>query len=490
VEMPTLVSGPATAGALVLLPCIGITLADAGRRLWRGRSPEREQLAWLLTAVVLAVGTSYLPVDAANLLLHLLVPVAIAVGVVRHGLLDLQVVVRRTLLFTLLTALIVAVFALTTTGLSALVRGDTLPVAVAASLVAVGLSPAREVLQRGVDRLVYGDRRDPLRAVTSLGRDVAEHEGAVLVPQVLRTVAAAVRSPHVVLLGPDDNPVAAAGEPAPGEALSLPLQVGGRQVGCLRLAPRTARDGWSSADRQLLDLLARQVAVVAHAALLNAELAGSRDRVLEATADERLRLHQELHDGLGPALSGIALGLEAAEAALGRSPERAAALLARLREETQAAGKEVRRLVEGLRPSPLDRQGLDDALTSFVDSLRVAAAGRLDVFLELPDALPPLAPGTDAAAYRIVTEAVTNVVRHSGATSCRVAVTVEAAGLRLVVEDDGHGLPAQPRDGVGLTSMRRRAAGLGGVWSAGPRQGGGTRVDVLLPMAQPAAVTA
>jgi len=480
VAVPALMPVLAIAGAAILLPCVLLTLLDAGRRVWRGSSPEREQLLWLLTAAAVAVGGNYLPLGPAGLLTSVIVPVAVAVGIVRYALLDLQLLVRRTLLFGALTALVVAVFVLATAGLSGLVPGDSLPVAVAAGLVAVGLLPARDVVQRGVDRLVYGERRDPLRAVASLGRDVAQHDDGQLLPQVLRTMATAVRSPHVALHDADGAVVAETGTSTDGEPAALPLQVGGRAVGCLVVAPRTARDSWSSDDRRLLDLLAQQVAVVVHAAALNAELAGSRDRVVEATAQERRRLRQELHDGLGPALSGIALGLEATEAALDAAPVRAAALLVRLREETQSAGREVRRLVEGLRPAALDRQELAAALAAFVEALR--DTGRLDVVLVLPAQLPPLAPDADAAAYRIVTEAVTNVVRHSGARTCRVSVEVDGVGLRIVVEDDGHGLPAQPRDGVGLTSMQRRAAELGGTWAAGPREDGGTRVEVVLPV--------
>lgn len=460
-----------------------MSVVDAGRRLRRGRSPEREQLAWLLTAVVVVVGLSYLSLGPVALFTPLLVPAAIAVGVVRHRLLDLQVIVRRTLLFAALTAVVVLVFAATTALLNDVVGHGPLPVALAAGLVAVGLTPVRDRLQRGVDRLVFGDRRDPVRAVAMLGRNVAlADDDERLVPRVLQTVSAAVRSPQVVLLDLTGSVLAQAGTEADGEPLRLPLQVGGRDVGRLLVSPRTARDGWSAADRALLDVLADQVAVVAHAARLNAELAASRDRVLAATADERRRLHQELHDGLGPALSGIALGLEAAEVALDRDPARAAVLLVRLREETQTAGREVRRLVQGLRPAALDGQGLAEALAAFVDGLTSTVTGRLAVTLDLTGPLPPLGPDVDAAAYRIVSEAVTNVVRHSRASTCRVAVTADAGTLLLVVDDDGTGLPTQPRDGVGLVSMRRRAADLGGTWTAGPRPGGGTRVQVSLPL--------
>jgi signal transduction histidine kinase len=474
----------AVVGFAVLLPSVLLALADAVRRLRRASSPEREQLAWLLITVVVFVVGSYTPWVGGRAGVQTLVPVAVAVGVLRHRLLDLQVVVRRTLLFTGLTLAVVLVFAVSTAALSGVVDGGPLPVAVSAALVAVGLTPVRERLQRGVDRLVYGDRQDPVRAVATLGRHVAEHGDAALVQQVLYTVAAAVRSPCVVLHDPEGVVQARAGATAGGTPQRLPLQVAGGEVGCLLVWPRTPRDGWTRGDGELLSVLTQQVAIVAHAGQLNAELARSRDGVLAATADERYRLRQELHDGLGPALSGIALGLEAAEAAQRRSPERTGELLGRLRQETQAASREVKRLVEGLRPAALDGQGLDEALHAFVDGLAAVARGRLALSLDVPEPLPALGPDVDSTAYRIVTEAVHNVVRHSGAGSCHVEVVVRDGALRVTVQDDGIGLPAQPRDGVGLVSMRRRAAALGGSWSVRTPRGGGTRVLVELPVQQ------
>jgi signal transduction histidine kinase len=410
------------------------------------------------------------------------VPFAVAVGVMRHRLLDLQVVVRRTLLFAGLTAAVVVVFVGCTAVVSGFVDGGPLPVALGAALVAVGLTPVRDRLQRAVDRLVYGDRSDPVRAVASLGRHVAERDDATLAGQVLGAVTTAVKSPCAVLVDSGGLVRAQAGNAAGGEPLHLPLQVAARDIGALLVYPRTARDGWSRADLHLLDVLAQQVAVVAHVGHLNAELAQSRDDVLTATADERSRLRQELHDGLGPALSGIALGLEAAELALSRDPQRAKMLLQRLRQETQSAGREVRLLVEGLRPAALDGQGLADALATFTEGLSAVTQDRLALSLRMPRPLPALPPDVDAAAYRIVTEAVTNVVRHSRARSCSVEVEFDGTRLSVQVDDDGSGLPTQPRDGVGLSSMRRRAAELGGTWSVSDRPGGGTRIRVELPL--------
>lgn len=480
VALPVLSQAALVAGAPLLIACVVLALVDALRRLWRGRSPEREQLALLLLALAVAVSLDAAPGWPVALLADLVVPLAFGVGLVRYRLFDLQLAVRRTLLYGGLTAGVVTVFVVTTAALSPYLQQGPLPVAVAAALVAVGLDPGRKVLQRGVDRLVYGDRSTPLRALTSLGRDVVER-GEGLVPQVLHTVAAAVRSPHVALSDASGSVLASAGEDPGGAPLRLPLSVGGRALGCLSISPRTPRDGWSAADRTLLELLAVQVAVVVHTDTLTSELSQSRDRLLDATAAERQRLHQELHDGLGPALSGIALGLEAAEVSLPRSPERSAALLAHLRQETQTASREVRRLVEGLRPAALDREDLESALRRLVGGLQEATAESLTLDLTVAGDLRGLGPEVDAAAYRIVAEAVTNVVRHSGAGHCDVVVEADDARLVVVVEDDGTGLPQQPRDGVGLSSMRRRARSLGGTWTAQARTGGGTRVEVVLP---------
>jgi signal transduction histidine kinase len=215
---------------------------------------------------------------------------------------------------------------------------------------------------------------------------------------------------------------------------------------------------------------------------LNADLEAARERAVLTGLAERDRIRRDLHDGLGPSLSGVALGLEAAETAL-RSADQATAtaLTTRLRREVQAAVEEVRRIIDGLRPPVLDKLGLVTALRQRAESVTLRSGGRLQVRIDAPDSLPPLSNEVEQAAYRIADEALTNVVRHSGATSCVLRIR-PGDELILEVVDDGCGIPTTPRPGVGLESMRARAEALGG--SLQLDNGDGTRVAAHLPLAQ------
>jgi signal transduction histidine kinase len=141
---------------------------------------------------------------------------------------------------------------------------------------------------------------------------------------------------------------------------------------------------------------------------------------------------------------------------------------------------DVRRVVEGLRPPALDELGLAGALQQAVSRLTAATATQVAVDIDVPERLPA---ALEVAAYRIVTEAVTNVVRHSGASRCEVAVSTSAAALVVDVTDDGTGLRTETRThGHGLTTMRERAEELGGMLIV--TSGGTTRVRAEIPLAQ------
>jgi signal transduction histidine kinase len=215
---------------------------------------------------------------------------------------------------------------------------------------------------------------------------------------------------------------------------------------------------------------------------LTADLQRSREWLVSAREEERRRLRRDLHDDLGPTLAGIALGLQLARDEHHRDPTMQDALLGRLTAETQRCITEIRRLAYDLRPPALDEFGLVPALREQAARLTGAADG-LVVSMEAPTELPPLPAAVEVAAYRITLEALTNVARHAHARRCTVSLMVDGA-LELVVVDDGLGLSRDHRAGVGLASMRERAAELGGTCSVERCSAGGTRVRAQLPLAR------
>jgi signal transduction histidine kinase len=481
ITSPTISTVSFIAGAPLLIAGTLVIWAGSVMRLVRARPPERQQLAWLLVVIIPSAVLSFFSVSQlVGTALGLLIPVAIAVGVLRYGLLGIEVVVRRGLVYGALTAAVIGVYLLVTTVAGARLDRGPLPGVVAAALVAVGLTPLRDRLQAGVDRLVYGDRRDPMRAVTRLGDRMAAAGETNLLPTVLATVTDAVRAPGAAVVATDGSVLASHGaDPAGGGVELLALRVGGRDLGMLRIAPRTPGEPYGDADRRLLAALAPQVAVVVRALELAEALEAERDRVVAATRQERDRLRRDLHDGLGPSLSGVGLGLQALQDAHAAGDAAAAEqLLGRIREEVATAVGEVRRILDDLRPAVLDQTRLPDAVRQHAAAI---ATGKLDVSVDAGQ-LPPLPADVEATAYRIIQEALTNVVRHADAHHADITLAASNGALTVRVADDGRGIRGHGRDGaVGLASMRQRAEALQGSLrvDSGDR---GTTVVATLPL--------
>ncbi|MEU4289726.1 sensor histidine kinase [Kribbella sp. NPDC026596] len=209
------------------------------------------------------------------------------------------------------------------------------------------------------------------------------------------------------------------------------------------------------------------------------ELRRSRERIVSSREEERRRIRRDLHDGVGPALAGITLGLETAGRVARRDPGGASSLLQELRSDAADCIDEVRRIVADLRPPALDA-GLTGALRHRADLLTERSGGRLVVTVADDDGAAELPSALEVAAYRIATEAMTNTLRHAHATTCEVDVRYDGQLLVLRITDDGSGEP--PRSvGTGLISMRERAEELGGVCTVTFRPGAGTEVGVSLP---------
>jgi two-component system, NarL family, sensor kinase len=200
-----------------------------------------------------------------------------------------------------------------------------------------------------------------------------------------------------------------------------------------------------------------------------------------AREEERGRLGRELHDGVGAALAAAVMTVGAARAGAGSG---ARGLLESLERDLLEVGRELRLVIDGLRPPALDELGLAGALRRHAARLAAGAGPRVTVREDPVVAAEPPPAWVELAAYRIACEALTNAARHARATRCEVTLARQGGVLRLTVCDDGVGLPAVRRDGVGLAAMRARAAELGGRCDWHPRPGGGTMVDCRLPLGE------
>ena len=473
---------------LSVLFAVGVltSVAAVVVRVRRSRGAERQQMKWFLYAVaplVLLPVLDLAPSLVGNLMLAwvlLTVPVAIAVAVLRYRLDGIDIVINRTLVYALLTAAVIAVYVLIVGYLgAALRRPDDLVVSlVATGLVAVLFAPARDRLQRAVNRLMYGRRAEPYAAMAQLGERLeATLAPDAVLPAIVSTVRVALRLPYVALRVADEPHPVAAGEPTTVTE-TLPLLHHGAPVGELVLGLRPGEGSFSSADRRLLADLARQAGVAVSAVRLTADLQRSRERLVSAREEERRRLRRDLHDGLGAQLAGLTVQTGVLRSLIPKDPAAAEVLAGELRTELRTAIADIRRLVHGLRPPALDELGLVGALQRLTET--VGADGlRIDV--DVPGALPPLPAAVEVAAYRVVQEALTNVVRHAEARSACVRLTVDAEALTVQVTDDGRGLPTEVVAGVGLASMRERAAEMGGTCRVEAGPGGGTRVLAVLP---------
>ena len=417
----------------------------------------------------------------------LCVPLSIGIAVLRYHLWDIDLLINRTLVYVTLTATVVAIYVLVVGYLAALFRtsGNLLISLVATGIVAVVFQPLRERLQRGINRLLYGARDEPYTVLEHLGQRLQSTiEPDAVLPAIVATVRDALKLPYVAIaLDQDGGAAMAEAGVRVADPLRVPLAYRGMPIGHLLLGPRSAGEAFSSADRRLIDLLARQAGVAAHAVHLTADLQRSRERLVLAREEERRRLRNDLHDGLGPQLAGLTLKIQTARLRLAHDPL-ADDLLADLVEQTQGAVAQIRRVVYDLRPPALDELGLLSALQEGAAQLGREGATGVRIHLDMPERLPPLPAAVEVASYRIALEALTNVVKHARARTCRLrlALDVPGAALLLTVRDDGQGIAADHPIGVGLRSMRERATELGGMLMVEAVATGGTLVTARLPL--------
>lgn len=447
-------------------------------------------LAWLLNKGLLSLGLTS-------------VPIAIGVAILRHRLFDIDLLVRRTVVYGLLWLAIGGTYV----GFSALpgvVVGERLPVEAAVLLTVLAtlvFQPARRAVDRVVGRLVFGERPSEFEVLTRFGETVARTFDVVeLAPRIADTVRHGLdlRWARVLLeIGEDPStfaqPAGAVGikldDPA-SPVVTVPLLHGDERLGAIECGPK--REGrFADRDHELLASLARQAALGIHNARLAAELSArldeirrqaaeltaSRARIVAAQDSERQRIERDLHDGVQQEVVSLLARLGLARTQLRRDPEIAEATLAELQAQTGQVLRDLRELVQGIHPPVLADRGLLEAIEARLAHVPIGV--EIQASPDLRGARFPT--DVEAAAYFFVSEALANAMKHARASRVGVRLAVDNGDLMVEVKDDGIGFdPARAR-GSGLTGLRDRVEALGGRFHVDSAVGGGCRLTAVVP---------
>jgi two-component system, NarL family, sensor kinase len=479
--------GSAPQYAFVLASAAGSAALVARRR--RAQGDLRQRLRWVVPAALLmppALWFSFLGPwwwgGVFEMAAGTLLAVSVTVATVRHRMYDADVALNRGLVYGLLVLSLVGAYVAVVVLVSELVaQSSWAPGVAGAAVVAVAFGPLLHRLRRGVDQAFFGARGRPgelasrLVSASSPPSETADTADELTLQRAAATLAQSLRLPWVRI--ETGERVVSWGEPRT-EGHPIPLRRGDRVVGLLVVGRRFDGERVRTTEPALAMGVA-QLALTVAALQTASDLRQARDRLVVAREEERRRIHRDLHDGLGPTLAGVSLGLEGAEQLARTDPAAAVHVLPALRAHAQEAVSDVRRLVDGLRPVELDDLGLVAALRARIDQL--STSGTPTIRVHADDRLPALPATTELAALRICLEAVTNSVRHACGTRCDVRVSVDPPWLVVEVGDDGCGIGAAVPH-VGLRSMRERAEETGGRLDVRSEDGRGTCVVATLPL--------
>ncbi|XID92907.1 sensor histidine kinase [Paenibacillaceae bacterium WGS1546] len=471
-------------------------------RYSRESSPgTRRQLLWLILGICVYVaagilgnvvpsfgenghGFARMLVQIAVYSSLMIVPFSVGVIVLERRAKHLPNAFNRTMVYLVLSVLIVSAYALLVGSIGYMIQGRAHAVVtmLATGLLAVMFQPLREGVQRAVNHLVYGKRDDPYRILSKLTEQLESsltHRS--LLSSVAEKVAAALQLPYAAIetysqAGAEQ--FAVYGKPVEG-AVSIELDVKGVAVGRLILGVHRLEEALPPGARHMVDDLVRQVSIAVQTYSLTDDLRRSRERLVSAREEERRRLRRDLHDGLGSSLASMTLHLNEAIRHHGERPERSRQALETVQRQMRESIADIRRLVYSLRPPALDEFGLAFALQELTMQIQTSS---LQISLEGPDRDLALSAAAEAAVYRIVQEALTNVVRHANASKCFIQLELQTGTLRIRIADNGVGMAAHARPGIGMRSIKERAEELGGTFELESAANNGTIIRVSLPI--------
>jgi signal transduction histidine kinase len=478
-------------------------------RFWRSRGEERQQVRWLLFAVGLVIATLVLTfafgetsfgdllflLFTASILVGL--PAATAVAVLRYRLYDLDLVIKKTVIFAITVVLVmmagVGTLLAISSPLTDIAPDETQAVGLTGLVIGALTWPLWRLARRIGDRVVYGGRATPYEALSEFSERLSEaYATDDVLPRMAAVLGESTRAAEArvwLRVGTTFRPAAAwpsdaaVAEPVPGAGDELPALPGDRAVevrhrgellGALS-ATSHANDPIDSGRTSLMRDLAAQAGLVLRNVRLIEELRASRQRLVAAQDEERRKLERNIHDGAQQQLVALGVKLRLADSLVERDPAKAREIMAQLQIETQAAVDDLRDLARGIYPPLLADQGLEAALQAQARKsptpVRVEAdgIGRYDQDLE-------------AAVYFSCLEAMQNIAKYANAASAAITLAQRNGSLEFRVRDDGTGFdPVTVVLGSGLQGMTDRIDAIGGTLTIESEPGAGTTVRGEVP---------
>jgi signal transduction histidine kinase len=478
--------------------CVALSVAGVVRLAWfrATAGAEGRGYGWLALAQ-LFFAVSYVPIvfpapagleqaaidfsGASLIAAQAFLPGALLVVVLGQRLWGIDVAVDRATVWLALSVALVTSYLLAAWFVQKQLSASADVAAMAAlAVLLVASQPLRTWIQRRADRLIYGPASDPAELIGSLGTVAVAASGRGGLDAVVDALASGLRLGRVEVVDADGETLATSGEAIPDGAQTheVPLFANGRRSGALLVAPPRGQV-LDLRSRRLIEQISGLIGISIELAAVNARLNEATTRLVEVRQEERRMLRRDLHDGMGPALAGVGLGIAAVERRLDHDLDGARDLLAELKEEVARRTQDVRQLSRSLLPAALDEGDLCGALEALAarfetaDMVVVVDCSRLD----------DLDTRHQIAIYHVAAEALLNAHRHGHAQNVTITVTgggSDAAILEVV--DDGCGIDAGSVRGVGLRSMQERADEQGGSVEIGPDDDGhGTRVRMVIP---------
>jgi signal transduction histidine kinase len=495
-------------GWIGLFVSIPVSIVSLVLRYRRSEGEARQQIRWLVFVALALVASLVLVLAAALIggeafdqsigpqvafgviftLIAVGVPAAIGVAILKYRLYDLDLVIKKTVVYAILAVLLFGLGTAVAWAAAGFLfwgrggEGDAYSFMVTGIVIGVSVWPLRGLATRIADRLVYGGRATPYQVLTELSGRLAESYAAEdVLERMAQVLAAAVGADSAtVWLRTGDRYRPGAMWPAdetrselmPATAIEVRHQ--GEVLGALSARMPTSDPMTPGKERLIRDLAGQAGLVLRNAALIE-DLKASRQRLVAAQDQERRKIERNIHDGAQQQLVALAVKLKLADTLVGTDEDRAHAMLADLGAETQQALEDLRDLARGIYPPLLADKGLGAALESQARKSAVPVSVETDGIGRYPQE-------TEAAVYFSCLEALQNVAKYAEAASATVRLAQSNGMLTFEVQDDGRGFdPVAASRGSGLQGIADRLAALGGTVEIRSAPGAGTTVAGRLP---------